>query len=189
MDTSNFGQALSYERSRQSVADELYRSLGAIKIERHDYNNGGRDMQRKGIDATVYFSTHKSYVSEKFKSSDVPGLFVELETNGKDGWSLTDESNTVCVISPTTAYAINTESLRNVAKELKYKWLVKELDRFNKEKLTKEKINVDINGREYNMSLIRTDSNHNGRRWQDVGVFVKFVDLQALGVKIKRRAL
>lgn len=192
--TSNFERALSYEHSRQSVADELYRRLGASEIKRHGWDTWtGRDFQRKDIDVSIRIGGRWINISEKFSSKDSGGMFVEYTSGGRRGWSLTCEADRIMNITPTTYYEIEAEEFVELAHELRH-ILAVEISSLESGKEGKIYVNKPVNfkGKQVQLktTLLRLDDhNSSGKSWSNVGGYISWDILRDFGVKFLRKSL
>lgn len=89
--------ALAYEASQQSLADQFYRNqYPGIQIIRYSWDNPeGQKQQRRGIDVELVFPDgHRLAIQEKFRSSNFPDVWIEILSDlehNKLGWGIMDE--------------------------------------------------------------------------------------------------
>lgn len=192
--TSNFERALSYEHSRQSIADELYRRLGASKIKRYSWDTwNGRDFQRRDIDVSIVIGGEWVDISEKFSSKDSNDMFVEYTSGGRRGWSILCEADKIMNITPNTYYEIEAEGFVEVAQELRH-ILSAEISSLESGKEGKIYVNRPVNfkGKQVQLktTLLRLDDhNSSGKSWTNVGGYISWDILRNFGVKFSRNSL
>lgn len=116
---SNFIDSLNFEKSKQEVADKVYRRLGVTDIVRHSYSSPvGRELQRKDIDVTIISKGKQWTVSEKFSLQNYPNLILEVVDNNHPGWALTSEAQLLCKFSPAYMYMFKMPEIVSLSESL-----------------------------------------------------------------------
>lgn len=176
MKVGNFDRDKEYEESKQSVADKYYTTKwGATAIKRHNYNTPeGKLFQRRGIDVTVTAHGRDINISEKFLRKDLGNIIIELRTDNKKGWTLTDESAGLCWFTPGKCFEINSEDLKRFAEKIESE--VELISgRYTLSDGTPIRIGYGLNER-------------NSRTWTNINAYVSWKDLKKY-VKIVERSI